>query len=157
MTPESLIATLGSMRHAGSVFGVLFSNGTEEIFSDLAYSPERVEVMVSVLDDIIAYFDQEGRNPDILSFCYDGGNLLLVLLKGHRLVVLHHHADEVDFIAKAAGSFLKDYFTGEAVRSWDASKEADDLHQHQRGGDMPQNTGMSDHPADPSAPISPAR
>ena len=56
MSPETIIATLGSMRQAGSVFGVYFSKDTEEIFSDLAYSPDRVEAMVTVLDDIIAYY-----------------------------------------------------------------------------------------------------
>ena len=118
MSPETIIATLGAMRQAGSVFGVLFSKGTDEIISDLAYSPERVDAMVSVLDDIIIYFDQEGRQPEILSFCYDGGNLLLLLNRGHRLIVLHHNADEADFIAKAAGAFLKDYFTSLAVDDW---------------------------------------
>ncbi|MDF2375111.1 MAG: hypothetical protein P1U81_02645 [Verrucomicrobiales bacterium] len=159
MSPESLIATLGSMRQAGSVFGVLFSKDTEEIFSDLAYSPERVEAMVSVLDDIVAYFNQEGRSPEILSFCYDGGNLLLVLSKGHRLVVLHHHADEVDFIAKAAGAFLKDYFTGQSVQEWAGKKEVipgppkEKKPKEKEGSKSP----LPQRPVDPTAPITPVR
>ncbi|MDF1658533.1 MAG: hypothetical protein P1U58_13035 [Verrucomicrobiales bacterium] len=158
MTPESLIATLGSMRQAGSVFGVLFSKGTEEIFSDLAYAPERVDAMVAVVDDIIAYFNQENRNPEILSFCYDGGNLLLVLSRNHRLIILHHHADEVDFIAKAAGTFLKDYFTGEAVQQWAESKEEKAPQKgNRKKGNTSEKSPKRKRPIDPTAPITPVR
>ncbi|MEM6278411.1 MAG: hypothetical protein AAF491_05850 [Verrucomicrobiota bacterium] len=149
MTPETIIATLGAMRQAGSVFGVLFSKGTEEIFSDLAYTPDRIEAMVAVLDDIVAYFDQEGRQPEVLSFCYDGGNLLLVLARGHRLVVLHHHADEADFIAKAAGAFLKDYFTSLAVEDW--SDEAG----KKKAKKSAKRSKARRKPGDPTAPITP--
>ncbi|MEM1440846.1 MAG: hypothetical protein AAGF67_00790 [Verrucomicrobiota bacterium] len=149
MTPETIMATLGALRQAGSVFGVLFSKGTEEIFSDLAYTPDRVEAMVAVLDDIVAYFDQEGRQPEVLSFCYDGGNLLLMLSREHRLIVLHHNADEADFIAKAAGAFLKDYFTSLAVQDW--SEEAGKKKAKKKA----KRTRTSRKPSDPTAPITP--
>lgn len=157
MSPESITATLGAMRQAGSVFGVHFSQGKEEIFSDLAYSPERVGTMVEVLNDIVAYFDQEERGPEILSFCYDGGNLILLLARGYRLVVLHHHADEVDFIAKAGGAFLKDFFTGQAVRQWSEEKGS-----VRDGGSVEPPSAETEvappqRPVDPNAPISPMR
>lgn len=155
MSPESLISTLGSMRQAGSVFGVLFSEGTDEIFSDLAYTPERVTDMVNVVDDIVAYFDGEGRSPEVLSFCYDGGNLLLVLAQGYRLIVLHHNADEVDFIASAAGAFLKDYFTGKAVERWSKSKGAD-AHAA-KAATSAKALNARQQPIDPTAPITPVR
>lgn len=158
MSPESIIATLGAMRQAGSVFGVHFSEGKEEIFSDLAYSPDRIEAMVEVLDDIVAYFDQEGKAPEILSFCYDGGNLLLLLARGYRLVVLHHHADEVDFIAKAGGAFLKDFFTGEAVRQWAEEKGSASGDGAVRSSPAAKSGAAApQRPVDPTAPISPLR
>jgi hypothetical protein len=44
-----------------------------------------------------------------LVFGYDGGHLLILLLGEFRMVVLHHQADEVDFVARAGRAFLKDY------------------------------------------------
>ncbi len=54
-------------------------------------------------------FAQEQRTPDQLVFGYDGGHLLILLLGEFRMVVLHHQADEVDFVARAGRAFLKDY------------------------------------------------
>lgn len=110
MNAQQLAATLGALRKAGSVFGVLFVRGESTLFSDLAYTPERVAALKGVVADISAYFEQAERSPEMLAFGFDGGCLVVLLRGDHRLVVLHHRADEADFIAKASGAFLKDYF-----------------------------------------------
>ncbi|MEM9016054.1 MAG: hypothetical protein AAGC68_03505 [Verrucomicrobiota bacterium] len=150
MNPETLHSTLDALRNAGSVFGVLFSKGSETLFSDLAYTPERIEDLAHVLDDITYYFEQEGRSPEILSFSYDGGSLLLTLRRGHRLVVLHHHADEVDFLASACGAFLKDFFASEAAESFQGAA-AKTIAARPPGGSKPPK-----QPVDPTSPINPA-
>jgi hypothetical protein len=118
MNSQTIQSTLASLRKAGSIFGVLFSQDGETLFSDLAYTPERVTEFTAILDDIGYYFDQEGRDPDALAFSYDGGNLVILMQDGLRLVVLHHDADEVDFIASAGGAFIKDYQMGKSVREF---------------------------------------
>ncbi len=123
MSPESLNSTLAALRKAGAVFGVLFTKGDEELFSDLAYSSERIADLSQLLSDIISYFDQEGRNPEFLSFGYDGGNVILILREGYRLAVLHHHADEADFILTAGGDFLTDYISGRAAMALEAGQK----------------------------------
>jgi len=115
MNPQTLAATLSAMRKAGSVFGVLFARGDTPLFSDLAYTPERVAAFASVLADISAYFEQSERRPETLAFTFDGGSLVLFLREGHRLAVLHHRSDEADFIAKAGSAFLQDYFAAKAA------------------------------------------
>jgi len=123
MNPQTLAATLGALRKAGSVFGVLFTNGERPLFSDLAYTPERVEGLNRVLADIASYFEQAERRPEMLAFSFDGGSLVILLRGEHRLVVLHHHADEADFIAKAGGAFFTDYFASLAAARFTAMKE----------------------------------
>lgn len=120
MNDNTLKSTLGSLRKAGTIFGVLFCKEGEIVFSDLAYSEERVQEMSNTLDDITYYFEQEGRKPETLSFSYDGGNLLLMMRDGYRLVVLHHNSDEADFINKAARAFFNDFLTGMAVSHFSA-------------------------------------
>ncbi len=109
MSPQTLTATLGALRKAGSVIGVVFAKDTEILYNDAPFVPERMNELVGVLDDIAFYFEQEKKDPDQLAFGYDGGNLAIVLDGSYRILVLHAVADEVDFIAKAARSFLKDY------------------------------------------------
>jgi len=123
MSPQTLTATLGALRKAGSVFGVLFTRGETPLFSDLAYTPERVEGLSGVLADIASYFEQAERRPEMLAFSFDGGSLVILLRNEHRLVVLHHHADEADFIAKAGSAFLKDYFASLAAARFAAARE----------------------------------
>lgn len=150
MSPESLNSTLAALRKAGSVFGVLFSRGHEELFSDLAYSPERIADLSQVLNDIVSYFEQEGRNPEFLSFGYDGGNVILILRNGYRLVVLHHHADEADFILTAGGAFLTDFFTGKAAEQLGAKQAA----STKAPTPSPPREALPRR-VDPTAPISP--
>ena len=52
-----------------------------------------------MIDDIVYYFAQENRVPYQLAFRYDGGNLVILFKEAHRMVVLHHDANEVDRIA----------------------------------------------------------
>ncbi len=109
MNPQTLTSTLSSLRKAGSVFGVIFSRRSEVLFSDAPFVPERLSSMAEVLDDIAFYFQKENRNADQLAFGYDGGNLLIVFDEVYRIIVLHSIQDEVDFVAKAARAFIKDY------------------------------------------------
>jgi len=153
MTRQSLQSTLASLRKAGSVFGVFFSRDGKELFSDLPYSRERADDLFEVLGDIRDYFVQEHRDPEYISFAFDGGNLVLILRGGCTLVILHHNADEADFIVKAGAAFLTDYFTAEAARRLVHS-------QSPRGrsvarGDS-KEPSVSPRHVDPTAPIAPA-
>jgi hypothetical protein len=78
-----------------------------------------------------------------------------VLARGYRLIVLHHNADEVDFIARAAGAFLKDYFTGKAVEKWSKDKGAS-AHAA-RAATSAKAINARQQPIDPTAPITPVR
>lgn len=152
MTSESLHSTLAALREAGSVFGVLFTKGKETLFSDLAYEPERIAELTQVLDDIEQYFEQEGRAPEHLSFSYDGGNLILILRREHRLVIVHHQAEESDFILSAASAFLTDYFSDMAAESFLNSRKA----ASKSGGAASQKRANVGRTVDPTAPIAPA-
>jgi hypothetical protein len=124
MNPSQLAATLGALRKAGSVFGVLFTQGETTRFSDLAYSPERVAALKKIVSDIASYYEKEQRRPELLAFGFDGGSLVILMRGDHRLVVLHHRSDEADFIAKAGGAFLKDYFASLAAERFLAADRA---------------------------------
>ncbi len=112
MSPQTLSANLEALRNFRSVYGVVFSRSDEVVFSDANIPGENLAELAGTLDDISFYFEEEGRNPDQLSFGYDGGNLLVILGGRYRIVVLHHNAEDVDIIAQAARSFLKDYKIG---------------------------------------------
>lgn len=152
MSPQSIQSALGAMRKSGSIFGVLFSDGEEELFSDLAYTPERIAELSTILNDIVYYFEQENREPDTLAFSYDGGNLMILLKDGLRLVVLHHNADEADFIASAAGAFLKDYRVGRAI----ASFEKNGVAEVPEPTAPPARVAQPNRKTDPTQPIAPA-
>lgn len=128
MSPQTLSANLEALRGFRSVYGVIFSRSDEIVFSDAEIPGENLAELAVTLDDISFYFDEEGRNPDQLAFGYDGGNLLIILNDRYRLVVLHHNAEDVDIIAQAAHSFLKDYrvgLIGERVSLGDSVEEAE--------------------------------
>ena len=120
MSPQTLTSALETLRNAGSVFGLLFSRGNEVIFQDTSYSEERVRELAQTVDDIAYYFEQEKRAPDQLAFGYDGGSLLILLRGEFRMVLFYHHIDEVDFVARAARAFLKDYEMGIVIDEWAA-------------------------------------
>ena len=152
MNPQTIQSTLASLRKAGSIFGVLFSQDGETLFSDLAYTPERVTEFTAILDDIEYYFNQEGREPDALAFSYDGGNLIILMQDGLRLVVLHHDADEVDFIASAGGAFIKDYQMGKSVREF----TEDGVTEIPKSVPAPPRDAEPNRKVEPTSPISPA-
>jgi hypothetical protein len=112
MTPQTFTSALGAIRHAGSVYGLVLTRGQELLFHDAPYPDDRVRELAGILDDIHFFFAQEQREPDQLVFGYDGGHLLILLLGEFRMVVFHHQADEVDYVARAGGAFLKDYAMG---------------------------------------------
>ena len=118
MTPETRTATLKALKKAGSVYGVMLQREHDVIFSDLSFDTEKVKELSGVIDDIVYYFAQENRVPDQLAFRYDGGNLVILFKEAHRMVVLHHDANEVDRIAAAATAFFRDYLTGEAIKTF---------------------------------------
>ncbi len=150
MNSQTIQSTLASLRKAGSIFGVLFCQDGETLFSDLAYTPERVTEFTAILDDIGYYFDQEGRDPDALAFSYDGGNLVILMQDGLRLVVLHHDADEVDFIASAGGAFIKDYQMGKSVREFTENG----VTEMPKSVPAPARDAEPNRKVDPTSPIS---
>ena len=76
-----------------------------------------------------------------------GGNLVLLLKDGHRLVILHHHADEVDIIAAAGRSFLKDYLFARTLESVGGRGNA--------SAREPKQPGEHPRAVDPTTPIAP--
>ncbi|MCB1204222.1 MAG: hypothetical protein KDN18_08170 [Verrucomicrobiae bacterium] len=118
MSAAALEASLGAIRQAGSVYGVVFAKGHDLLLHDTPYEQQKVAELASTVDDIIYYFEQEKRQPDQLVFGYDGGNLLIMISGDHRLVVFHHQADEVDFVAMASRAFLKDYLMSALASEW---------------------------------------
>lgn len=145
MNSQILDTTLTALRRAGSVFGVLFHEGEQQLFSDLAYTPDRIEEFTGILDDISHYFEQESRAPEALSFSYDGGNIVVLLRGALRLVVLHHNADEADFIATAGEAFLKDYRNSRRVKSFIVDRKK-----------LVAAGAIEKKVVDPTAPIAPA-
>jgi len=109
MSPQIFTIALGAIRHAGSVYGLILTRRQELLFHDTPFPEEKARELAATLDDIDFFFSQEQRSPDQLVFGYDGGNLLILLLGAFRMVVLHHQADEVDYVARAGWAFLKDY------------------------------------------------
>ena len=119
MTPQSFTTALGAIRHAGSVYGLILTRWQDLLFQDTPYAPSKVAELASTLDDIVYYFEQEQRAPDQLVFGYDGGHLLILLLGEFRMVVFHHQAEEVDFVARAGRAFLKDYAMDLLAHEWE--------------------------------------
>lgn len=140
MSPLTLSSTLGALRKAGSVFGVIFCRQDEVIFSDAPFIPERITEMATTLDDIAFYFQKENRHADQLAFGYDGGNLVVVVDELFRIIVLHSTPDEVDFIAKAAHAFLKDYQMSLFTDSMREGANAEEAEQNMLRNDIPHHT-----------------
>lgn len=120
MTPETFAATLGALRHAGSVYGLVLSRRREVLYQDAPCGEARATELAALLDEISCYFEQERRSPDQLFFGYDGGQLLILLLGEFRMVVFHREPGEVDFVARAGRAFLKDYAMDQRVREFAA-------------------------------------
>ena len=112
MKVETIQSSLSGLKSAGSVFGVILARESQVIYSDVPFTQDRVDHVVTVLDDIGFYFKKENRNVDQLAFGYDGGNIVVVMDEGYRLIVCHSVNDEIDYIAKAAKAFLIDYQMG---------------------------------------------
>jgi hypothetical protein len=111
-----------------------------------------VTEFTAILDDIEYYFNQEGREPDALAFSYDGGNLIILMQDGLRLVVLHHDADEVDFIASAGRAFIKDYQMGKSVREFTENG----VTEIPKSVPAPARDAEPNRKVEPTSPISPA-
>lgn len=118
MSAAGLEASLGTIRQAGSVYGVVLAKGHDLLAHDTPYPPEKVAELASTVDDIVYYFEQEKRRPDELAFGYDGGNLLVMISGEYRFVVFHHQADEVDIVAMASRAYLKDFVMSALAREW---------------------------------------
>jgi len=118
MSPQIVSSSLGALRNAGSVFGLILAHGQEIIYQDAPFPTQTLEELSTTVDDIAYYFEQEGRHPDQLCFGFDGGSILIILQGQHRMLVFHHHADEVDFVGKAAKAFFKDYEMNLLAEEW---------------------------------------
>ena len=112
MDPHTIQSSLGALKTAGSVFGVILAQENQLLYNDAPFSVDRINHVVAVLDDIAFYFKKENRNVDQLAFGYDGGNLVVVMDDPYRLIIFHSLHDEIDFIAKSAKSFLIDFQMG---------------------------------------------
>ena len=112
MSRESIQGPLTALRHAGSVCGVCLVRGTELVVNLFPFSEDRMNEVVALVDDISGFLANQGRQVDQLCFGYDGGSLVIVTDEDYRLIVMHMHPDEVDFIAKAARAFLVDFQVG---------------------------------------------
>lgn len=123
MSPQIVSSSLGALRNAGSVFGLILAHGQEIIYQDAPFPSQTLEELTSTVDDIAYYFEQEGRYPDQLSFGFDGGSILIIIQGRHRMLVFHHHADEVDFVGKAAKAFFKDYEMNLLAEEWVAGQQ----------------------------------
>jgi hypothetical protein len=124
MTPQTFASALGAIRHAGSVYGLILTRGHELLFHDTPFPEKCISELAATLDDIVYYFQQEKRCPDQLVFGYDGGHLLILLLGDFRMVVFHHQADEVDFVARASRAFLKDHTMDLLAHEWTPGQNA---------------------------------
>lgn len=124
MSSAALEASLGAIRQAGSVYGVVLAKGHDVLAHDTPYPIEKVDELASTVDDIVYYFEQEKRRPDELVFGYDGGNLLVMISGDYRFVVFHHQADEVDFVAMASRAYLKDFLMSALAREWQVTGSA---------------------------------
>jgi hypothetical protein len=120
MSPQTFATSLDALRNAGSVFGILLTKGHEILYQDTAIPEPRLTELATILDDIAYYFEQEERSPDQLSFGFDGGNLLIQLRGDLRMIVFHHQAHEIDYLARASAAFLKDYGMSILVDEWGA-------------------------------------
>ncbi|MFV1995776.1 MAG: hypothetical protein ACC661_10095, partial [Verrucomicrobiales bacterium] len=109
MSKESIQGPLSALRNAGTVCGVCLTRGSEILVNLFPFSESRVNSVVSAIDEIQGYFQQQQRKVDQMSLGYDGGCLCVVEDDEFRLIVMHMLADEVDFIAKAARAFLADF------------------------------------------------
>ncbi len=118
MSPQIVATALNSLRNAGSVFGLMLAKGHEILYHDAPYPEEFLSDLATTVDDISYYFEQNHRQADQLAIGYDGCNILLVMHGPYHLLVFHHHAEEIDFISKAAASFLKDYEMGLLADEW---------------------------------------
>ena len=141
MTPKTRTATLKALKRAASVYGVMLQREHDIIFSDLSFDTEKVKKLSGVVDDIV-YYAQEKLVPDQLAFRYDGGNLVILFKEAHRMVILHHDANEVDRITSAAAAFFRDYLTGEAIKTFSGTAKLEPS----------RNRGV----IEPTAPIMPA-
>lgn len=121
MSPETIAANLGALRHAGSVEGLVLLRGPELLFHDLPSGDRGAGKLAATLQEIALYFEQEKRQPDQLSFGYAEGQLLVLLFGEFRLAIQHREAAEVDSVARAARAFLKDCVMNATVREFAAS------------------------------------
>lgn len=112
MSKESIQGPLTALRNAGTVSGVCLVRGTELVVNLFPFSENRVNEVVTLIDDILLFLADKGRQIDQLCFGYDGGNLVIVSDDDYRLIIMHMHPDEIDFIAKAARAFLIDFQVG---------------------------------------------
>ncbi len=113
MKPKTFSGSLSVIRNAGSVQGLLLARGDQILHCDLMGGEPKAREITTLIEDISVYFEETQRNPDQLFFEYQGGNVLLLLMDQYRMMILFQSPEEVDVIARACRSFLKDYAMGQ--------------------------------------------
>ena len=107
ITP-TLRAALERLKHGGTVNGILLGWRRQILVNLLPYEDFRAERVLQVLLDAHGHYATGERDVRRFWFAFEGV-FALALFRGEcTLLILHTHAAEVDFLAKAAGTFLED-------------------------------------------------
>lgn len=107
ITP-TLRAALERLKHGGTVNGILLGWRRQILVNLLPYEEFRAERVLQVLLDARGHYATGDRDVRRFWFAYEGV-FALALFRGEcTLLILHTHAAEVDFLAKAAATFLDD-------------------------------------------------
>ena len=107
ITP-TLRAALERLKHGGAINGILLGWRRQILVNLLPYEDFRAERVLQVLLDAHGHYATGERDVRRFWFAFEGV-FALALFRGEcTVLILHTHAAEVDFLAKAAGTFLED-------------------------------------------------
>ncbi len=108
ITP-SLRAALERLKHGGAVNGLLLGWRRQVLINLLPFESFRAARLLQEVHDAQAHFASAGdRRPETFWFGYATCHLLAVFHRDCTLVLLHTRAEEADFLARIARTFLED-------------------------------------------------
>jgi hypothetical protein len=107
ITP-SLRSALERLKHAGAVNGILLGWRRQILLNLLPYEDFRAERALQALLDARGHYAGGEREVRTFWFGYEGVFALALFHGESTLLVLHTMAAEVDFLRKAARTFLED-------------------------------------------------